>query len=396
MMRNWRSITALTLVMVLLAGALWLPAAAQSVSISGTVTAGTAWETTLTLIPEGSNEARYTQTVTDGVYSFSNVTPGTYTLKAENSVRVTHSYTVTIAGANVTRDVQLCRPGDVNLDGQINIADTAIVHAHVKGTALLTDAYALACAELTGDTSIGIGDTAAVYSRVRNPQPEIEPEEDYPVPSNPVVDNANEPIEVGGTLEFEAPVQAGHLVHYCLYRVSETVLTIKDQNVYVIYDGVTYTPVDGVLTIPKLYSESTQIPVKIAIGNKGIKDKTFAVKLSYPEGHQMNPYALSTGNLTTHCAEGDSQGVYYSFTASKNGTLTIAIKKVTGAESCNVSITSETLIGGTRLESTEDTGKSSVSMSLSEGETVIVNIVVNPENGFNYPEATINTTVRFR
>ena len=125
-------------------------------------------------------------------------------------------------------------------------------------------------------------------------------------------------------------------------------------------------------------------------------NKTYTVKLTYPQGHRMNPYPLSNGNLTTFCEEGNFQGVFYSFTAPSSGTLTVRIKGVTGAAACNVSLTSETLIGGTRSESTEDNGTTSVSMTLTEGETVIVNVVVVPENGFNYPEATITTTVRFR
>jgi hypothetical protein len=224
----------------------------------------------------------------------------------------------------------------------------------------------------------------------------VEPEKDYPVPSKPVVDNADAPIELGGVLTFEAPVKPGHLVHYWLYRVSGTTLTIEDPNVFVIYDGKTYTPKSGVLTVPDLYSDSTQNPVKIAIGNKGITNKTYAVTLNYPQGHRMNPYSLSSGNLTTLCEEGNSQGVYYSFKAETEGTLTVRIKNCIGAGSCNVVLTSDSLVGGTRSVSTEKTGTTSVSMDMTAGESVTVNIVVNPENGFHYPEATVNTVVRFR
>lgn len=394
-MRNWKKRTALILSVALLTGTIGLPAMAQTVSLSGTLTTGTATATTLSLIPEGAEAAISSQSVVDGTYRFYDVPAGNYTLKAENSSRVTRTYAITIGSEAGTQDLQLCRLGDVNLDGKLSVGDTAKVYAHIRNASLITDAYALACADMKQDNRLNVGDTATIYAAIRNPQTQ-EPEQEYPVPSDPVVDNADEPIEIGGTLEFEAPVQAGHLTHYWIYRVSETTLTINDPNVYVIYDGVTYTPENGVLTIPELYSDSPQIPVKLAIGNKGITDKTFTVQLSYPQGHRMNPYSLSSGNLTTECEEGDAQGVYYSFTAPSSGTLTVRIKSVTGAESCNVTLTSETLIGGTRSDSTEDNGTSAVSMTLSEGETVIVNIVINPENGFNYPQATVTTTVRFR
>lgn len=341
--------------------------------------------------------------------------------------RVTRTYEVTIGEGTVTQDVKLCPLGDVSLDGKIKVVDTALVYAHVRKTGEITDPYALLCADFTGDGRINVGDTARIYALVRNPEPEetdpteppewskpsdpfdsttpidpfdpTKPEEDekeYPVPSNPVVDNAAEPIEIGGTLEFEAAVQPGHLVHYWIYRVSGTSLEIQDPNVYVIYNEKTYTPENGVLTVPDLYTDSTQIPVKLAIGNKGITNKTYTVTLKYPQGHQMNPYPLSTGNLSTYCEEGNSQGIYYSFTAQTSGTLTVRIKNITGAKSCNVILTSETLLGGTHSESTDDNGTNSVSMAMTAGETVIVNIVVNPENGFNYPQANITTVVRFR
>lgn len=424
-MFNWKAAIALTMTAVLLVGAIWLPAAAQSDSLSGSLTTGTTGTTALSLTPVGQTESLYSQRVRDGSYSFSNVLPGTYTLKAENSRRATRTYEVTISeDGTASQDIKLCAYGDVNLDGKINVVDTARIYAYVRKTGQITDAYALICADYNQDGRINVGDTAKIYTLVRNPVPEetdpteppewtvpsdpfdvttpmdpfdpTEPEKEYPVPSNPVVDNADEPIEVGGTLSFEASVQAGHLVHYNLFRISGTFLVIEDPNVYVIYDGKTYTPENGVVTVPDLYTNSSQTPVKLAIGNKGVTDKVYAVTLAYPQGHQMNPYDLANGNLTTFCEEGNSQGVYYSFTAETSGTLTVRIKSVSGAKSCNLTLTNDNLIGGTLSESTEDNGTSSVSMTMNAGETVILNVVVNPENGFNYPEATVNTVVRFR
>lgn len=202
------------------------------------------------------------------------------------------------------------------------------------------------------------------------------------------------PISVGGVLAFDAEVRAGGLVYFDLYRLSETNLTIEDPNAYVIYNGVTYEAQDGKVTVPELYSANTNTPISIAIGNRGSEETVFAVTLNYDLGHQMNPIPLSNGNLTTHCEEGNSQGVYYTFTASKAGTLTVRLSQQVD---CNITITSTAVEGGTRSVSLSDNPDStSLSFKMAQGESVSVCIVMNPQNGFNYPAATVNTVVRFR
>lgn len=218
------------------------------------------------------------------------------------------------------------------------------------------------------------------------------------VPSNPVHDNKSAPEEIGGTLQFDAQVQPGHLYYYALYKVSDTTLTIHSNDAYVVYKNKTYTPVNGVVTVPNLYSSSTNVPVKLAIGNLGSGTQTFHVTLSYPIGHRMNPYQLSHGAVSTYSAEDNSQGVYYTYQASKAGTLTIRLDSVSGGNSANISITSVKTDGGTRsvnlTENANADGKS-VSFSMAAGEGVIVTIGVMPTSGFDYPAATINSTVSF-
>ena len=217
--------------------------------------------------------------------------------------------------------------------------------------------------------------------------------------SKPVEDNKSEPIEIGGTLQFDASVQPNHLVYYALYRVNDTTLTISDPDAYVVYKGKTYRPQGGVVTVPGLYSSSTNLPVKLAIGNQGTSAKTFYVTMSYPAGHQMNPYQLTMGAITTYSAKDNSQGVYYTYTATKAGTLTLSINSVSGGYDANISFTSGNTEGGTRsanlAENANADGKS-VSFQLSAGETVSIAIGVDPVNGFDYPEATINTTATFK
>lgn len=382
---------------LLLAGALVaLPVCAQAAGgISGSVTSsGSAnGKVILSLLNRGGTQPVETVTVTgnSGSYVMENVDDGLYTLKVSKYNHVTRTYDVTVNGGTLTQDVKICLQGDVSGDGRINVGDTAKTYSHVRRTSLLDDAYAESCADMNQDGRINVGDTARVYALVRNPGNTTEIP---PLPTNPVEDNKEEPTEIGGTLSFEADVQAGHLAYFDLYRVSDTNLTIDHPMAYVIYNGVTYEAQNGKVTVPDLYSTNTNTPIPVAIGNRGPEDLVFPVTLSYDQGHQMNPLPLSTGNLSTFCEEGNSQGVYYSYTASKAGTLTIRLAQ---AVDCNITITSNNVEGGTRSVSLSDNPENTaLSFKMSEAESVTVCIVMNPQNGFNYPEATVNTTVRFR
>lgn len=383
------------MISLLLAGALVaLPVCARAAtgSITGTVTsAGNVRGVVKLSLTDGVT----TQTVdvigNSGSYMLENVEQGVYTLRATKYNHAPREYEVTVTDGTLTQDVKLCLRGDVTGDGRINMGDTAKAYAQVRQPSTLADAYAKSCADMNQDGRLNMGDVAKINALVRNPgsTPEIPA-----LPDNPVEDNKDEPVAIGGTLSFDAVVAGGHLNHFNLYRVSGTSLTVEHPMAYVVYNGVTYEAVDGKVTVPELYSDSTNTPVSLAIGNRGPEDLAFPVTLSYPQGHQMNPIALSNGNLSTYCEEGNSQGVYYSFTAEKAGTLTI---RLTQTVDCNITITSNIVEGGTRSVSLSDNPEStSLSFKMSEGESVSVCIVMNPQNGFNYPEATVNTTVRFR
>lgn len=382
---------------LLLAGALAVfPLCAQAAGgITGTVESKGSESDKVTMILQPSGGTQLVQTVivtgNSTGYAMADVEDGVYTMKASKLNHVTREYEVEVTGGTLTQNVKLCLRGDVTGDGRITMSDTSKLYAHVRKTALMEDTYALSCADMVLDGRLGMGDVSKIYAAVRNPGAAIEIPS---LPDSPVEDNKEEPTEIGGTLCFGAEVDGGHLAHYNLYRVSGTTLTIENPMAYVIYNGVTYEAVDGVVTVPDLYSDSMNTPISLAIGNRGPEHQVFPVVLTYPQGHRMNPLPLSNGSLSTFCEAGNSQGVYYSFTASKAGTLTI---RLTQTADCNITITSDVVEGGTRSASLSDNSDStSLSFQMSAGESVTICIVMNPQNGFNYPEGTISTTVRFR
>ena len=238
--------------------------------------------------------------------------------------------------------------------------------------------------------------------------PEANPDDDKPQqnpddnkPTGPVVDNKDNPIEIGSTLNFEADVKANHLVYFDLFRVNDTTLTIKSKDAYVIYNGITYEAKNGVVTVPNLYSQYTNMPVSIQIGNKGVKDAVFAVTLSYPVGHRENPVELQMKSFTVDVKKNNEQGVYYHYAPSKAGKLTISRDKVTsasGAVEADISVTITTIVDGLpiphqfKLSEIED---NTLTVEVNVGDDVVITVGVMPNSQNRYLAATIDVTASF-
>ena len=83
-------------------------------------------------------------------------------------------------------------------------------------------------------------------------------------------------------------LSAGEGVWYSMSGVAGLEMTIADENAQVIYNGVTYTAVDGVLTV-QLEEEA---PALVSFVNGGEVAEGYTVKLKYPLGSQQNPIIL--------------------------------------------------------------------------------------------------------
>jgi hypothetical protein len=142
-----------------------------------------------------------------------------------------------------------------------------------------------------------------------------------------------------------------------------------------------------------LYVQFTNQPIQIAIGNKGTADQTFDVRLAYPAGHMMNPYQLKEGSLTTKTAAGNEQGVFYTYSATSAGTLTIKLNSVTSGVVASVMIDCAHADDTVTQVSLEEVGGDTLSIDFKAGETIKVTIGAMPDKNNKYPAATITTTV---
>lgn len=136
-------------------------------SISGSIT-GVDGETELTLYPAGQSQAIMSAKATGNRFEIDGLQPGGYVLSFRHHNRVSRSYEAQIISHNLTLDAMLCCVGDANADGKVNLGDTARLYAHIRGTAIIEDAYTLTCADVDQNGKINIGDTARIYAEVRD------------------------------------------------------------------------------------------------------------------------------------------------------------------------------------------------------------------------------------
>ena len=101
-------------------------------------------------------------------YSFDDVKAGNYTMLVTKKNHVNREYTMTVAGADVTKDVKLCPKGDVNGDGETDIMDCSVAQRYIRELTTL-DAYQIACGDVsgTGDGELDIQDVSRILRHIR-------------------------------------------------------------------------------------------------------------------------------------------------------------------------------------------------------------------------------------
>ena len=190
------------------------------------------------------------------------------------------------------------------------------------------------------------------------------------------------PYEVGALSEFVGEVRADELVYYTLYRISAAILRIEDPDVYMVYEGQTYYPVDGVLEMDfKLTDAGSFSGVTIALGTTGGVDKPISL-LQFPkEGSSEKPIELNLGNFEIPV---DGTDAYYMFTAQDAGTLTITMDALPEGVQCRVNMTNlrtYAVSDASSLESYDpDTGKIVFRMAVEAGDSVRLIISAYGEN----------------
>ena len=139
-------------------------------TVSGTVTSfGEATEpVTLRLLTNGTEIDKVTST--DGKYSFSSVSPGTYTIEVSKINHATRTYEITVEREDITEALKIHLKGDINGDGRVNVSDVGKANAHAKKTKFL-EGYEFVCADINGDGTINISDVGKINAHAKKTLP---------------------------------------------------------------------------------------------------------------------------------------------------------------------------------------------------------------------------------
>lgn len=131
----------------------------------------------------------------------------------------------------------------------------------------------------------------------------------------------NSPSSKGRVKTVE--IEAGRSVYYKISRVSNKVLTIENANAYVIYNGVTYSAKNGVVSFLVESDLLASDQILFEIGNSGSTNESFTILFTSPTGSKENPKVIESigEKVTARIKKGNDQGYFYSYKATKDGKI---------------------------------------------------------------------------
>ncbi len=137
-------------------------------TVSGTITVSdeNADEDIVVTLLTGDVEIGVAETNSMGEYVIEDLKEGSYTLVVAGGNYVQRAYEVTVAGEDVTQDVELNLLGDINGDGKISTADVGMANSHAKGVNLL-EGYKFDCADVRIDGTISTADVGMINSHAK-------------------------------------------------------------------------------------------------------------------------------------------------------------------------------------------------------------------------------------
>ncbi len=211
------------------------------------------------------------------------------------------------------------------------------------------------------------------------------------------VGSESNPEQLGASDMFEVTVGPGQVYYNEIGKVQQVYLTIYSNDAYIIYEGKTYKPQNGVVSVmisaPDMYT-----PAKVGYGNSGSEKQTFKVYMSSIRGSMMNPYALTLGEFTAKVNAGNDQGIYYEWTAKEEGFLTMKCLSATSGVNYMYYLFNLNSSAQRQLDTDSEEGadgKRFVTMPVEKGQKVRFSIGTLPDSSNSYPAGTFKMLAEF-
>ncbi len=215
---------------------------------------------------------------------------------------------------------------------------------------------------------------------------------EYPVghPKNPLQTNGT-----GG--QFAVTVEPGAEFHVQLHVDGQVILRLEDANAYILFAGQRFEPnKKGILEV-ELPSGNAMMGHSLIIVNTGEATATFQVQVIVPLGTYSNPHPLELGELSVTVKAGNEEGVFYSWTATADGVLTVTVTDAPQKEFDIQLYNLTSFVVRTLNEEVQvdEDGNAYVSMVLRKGDVVSIGFQSAPDKKNEYPKVTIGTRITF-
>ena len=217
------------------------------------------------------------------------------------------------------------------------------------------------------------------------------------IAGKPVEGTKENPIVLGSIQGFDGNVEAGSALYYQIYKISGMILEIRNENLWVEYEGEKVYPENGVISL-KVSSPDVSTPVELVIGNAGNKAEVFHATLTYPLGTGGNPIVLTPGFFTTQVEKGNDQGVWYTYVVESTGALRLSCLGATEGVNIMYSVYN-TSTGSYYSVSHEgpqpDMDSRFITLNVTAGDVLQITVGTLPDEEYNYPAAQIEMALLY-
>jgi hypothetical protein len=193
----------------------------------------------------------------------------------------------------------------------------------------------------------------------------------------------NEPVT---TVE----IAGGAFYHYAIYRVGGMDLVIESNDVYVIYEGVTYTPENGVLSL-RVERELASTAILFVIGNNGSETQRFSLLFSSPLGSMSNPEILTSfaEDRVVSLEANDEMGYFFRYVATQSGTIRFYFSATQSSMIVATNNRSSAQRSSEESDALDEQGRRYFDIQVEAGDELIINMGAIPNRRGKYPATVI-------
>ena len=163
-------------------------------------------------------------------------------------------------------------------------------------------------------------------------------------------------------------VPAGATYNYTLFGANNRTLTVESPNAEITYKETVYTPDENGKIAIRMSTESARDPSFFALTNKGSEAQEMTVVIYSDPGAMDNPIVIEALDTPVTANVPQDGMVYYRWTATAAGTLTVTSTDTINNISLNNLATSRV--------TDFSNGAESVSLDVAEGDTITIVVAV--------------------